>query len=118
MVAALSPPRGLMTLEPKSSGPIHRSFAARLRLDGHHHRISESSGSSQQFAGFVHTFYPLVPPAKYFAAHPEWYSEIRGKRTAEVYARCACLGHVGHRRGDRRIAIVWRWQNGRIANCG
>ena len=32
------------------------------------------------YRGFVHTFYKLVPPAKYFSIHPEWYSLINGKR--------------------------------------
>ena len=64
------------------------AFAARLRLDGHHHRIAPESGGAQQFAGFVHTFYPLVPPAKYFEKHPEWYSLIKGKRVTEHAQLC------------------------------
>jgi hypothetical protein len=31
--------------------------------------------------GFASTFYNLVPPQKYFADHPDWYSLINGKRT-------------------------------------
>ena len=29
---------------------------------------------------YCHTFYRIVPPKKYFAAHPEWFSKINGKR--------------------------------------
>ena len=36
----------------------------------------------------MHTFYPLIPPEKYFAAHPEWFSEIKGKRTTEHAQLC------------------------------
>lgn len=30
--------------------------------------------------GGVHTFYLLIPPKLYFDKHPEWFSEIKGKR--------------------------------------
>lgn len=38
--------------------------------------------------GFVHTSYPLVPPDKYFGAHPEWYSLIGGKRVSAGAQLC------------------------------
>lgn len=66
------------------SGP----FAARLKLNGHHHAVPPEYGGHIRFAGFVHTFYPLLPPEKYLAQHPEWYSEINGKRTAEHAQLC------------------------------
>lgn len=56
-------------------------FAARRKLNGHHHRIPAEYGGHRPFCGFVHTFYPLLPPEKYFDRHPEWYSEIDGRRT-------------------------------------
>ena len=37
---------------------------------------------------FVHTFFPLLPPEKYFDEHPEWYSEIDGKRKHEHAQLC------------------------------
>lgn len=37
-------------------------------------------GGFPRIWGFVHTFDALVPPAQYFAEHPEYYSEIEGKR--------------------------------------
>jgi hypothetical protein len=63
-------------------------FAARMKCNGHHDRVPPEYGGHQRFAGFVHTFYPLLPPEKYFAAHPEWYSEIHGKRTADRAQLC------------------------------
>ncbi len=63
-------------------------FAARLKLNGHHHRVPAEYGDHYRFVGFVHTFFPLIPPDKYFADHPEWYSEINGKRTAERSQLC------------------------------
>jgi hypothetical protein len=35
-----------------------------------------------------HTFFKFVPPEKYFNEHPEYYSEIDGKRTAESAQLC------------------------------
>ncbi len=63
-------------------------FAARMKLNGHHHNVADEYGGHYRFTGFVHTFYPLLPPDKYFAAHPEWYSEINGKRTTEHAQLC------------------------------
>ena len=45
-------------------------------------------GGRQVYEGFVHTFYGLIPPEKYFAAHPEWFSEIDGQRTTENAQLC------------------------------
>lgn len=36
----------------------------------------------------MHTFYPLIAPEKYFKDHPEWFSEIKGKRTYERAQLC------------------------------
>jgi hypothetical protein len=41
----------------------------------------EAHGGRHVYEGFVHTFYSLIPPEKYFQAHPEWFSEINGQRT-------------------------------------
>ena len=42
---------------------------------------------SQSFAIGYHSFYKIMPPEKYFAKHPEWYSEIGGKRVFKVPER-------------------------------
>jgi len=36
------------------------------------------------FGAFVHTVYDLVPPEKYYAEHPEYYSLVNGERRAPV----------------------------------
>lgn len=46
-------------------------------------------GAMRQNSPFIygqygHSLYMLLPPDKYFAEHPEYYSEIRGKRIATV----------------------------------
>lgn len=52
--------------------------------------LDAKRGGAVVYSGpsFVHTFYPLVPPEKYFATHPEWYSELDGKRTADRAQLC------------------------------
>jgi hypothetical protein len=50
--------------------------------------VPDDLGGCIQYKGFCHTFYPLVPPEKYFGPHPEWYSLIKGKRTHEHAQLC------------------------------
>ena len=43
--------------------------------------LEGARGGSVDYAGFVHTYYPLVDPKVNFPIHPEWFSLINGKRT-------------------------------------
>jgi hypothetical protein len=63
-------------------------WAVRNRSNGNSERLDEQRGGHHIYKGFVHTFYPLVPPQKHFDEHPEWYSEIEGKRTYERAQLC------------------------------
>ncbi len=63
-------------------------WAARNKANGQSHRLEAKHGGKHIYEGFVHTFYPLIPPDKYFAEHPEWFSEIKGKRTTEHAQLC------------------------------
>lgn len=56
------------------------AYCVKMKLNGNFSSIPEEWGGSHSFAGFCHTFGRLLPPSKYFAAHPEWFSEINGKR--------------------------------------
>jgi hypothetical protein len=56
-------------------------WKARNGANGQSHEIPSDLGGCIKYKGFCHTFYPLVPPEKYFAAHPEWYSLVNGHRT-------------------------------------
>lgn len=55
-------------------------WAARNKCNGQGHRLQAHHGGKHIYEGFVHTFFPLIPPEKYFAEHPEWFSEIDGQR--------------------------------------
>jgi len=56
-------------------------WGARNRANGQAYPLDERHGGKWRYAGFAHTFYPLVPPERYFDAHPEYYSELDGRRT-------------------------------------
>ena len=67
-------------------------FAARLRLNGSGMRLeARHGGHNRRFSKrlwLCHTFQKLVPPAKYFAEHPEYFSEVRGKRLKDNSQLC------------------------------
>lgn len=60
-----------------------RNKANGTRAGGDHRR-----GGRHVYEGFVHTFYSLVPPDRYFQSHPEWFSEIDGQRTFKDAQLC------------------------------
>lgn len=55
-------------------------WAVRNKCNGHASRVDQSRGGKHMYEGFVHTFFSLIPPDKYFKQHPEWYSFTNGKR--------------------------------------
>jgi hypothetical protein len=66
-------------------------FAARNRLnrDGDSAITSAYGGTLAYGPPYhVHTFFLYVPPKEYFAAHPEWFSLIDGKRVGEGAQLC------------------------------
>lgn len=65
-----------------------RTWARRNGSNSMHARLTEEDGGKIVYSGFVHTFYPLVPPEKHFKDHPEWYSEIGGVRKVEGGQLC------------------------------
>jgi len=66
---------------------------------GGNHRLIHFTGRNSAY----HSFYELLPPAKYFQTHPEWYSEISGKRT-HTHAQL-CLTNEEMRRELTRNAL-------------
>jgi hypothetical protein len=63
-------------------------FATRMKCNGNMVRITPEYGGHHRFQYFVHSFFPLIPPNKYFAEHPDWYSEIKGERKYEHAQLC------------------------------
>jgi hypothetical protein len=65
-------------------------WCARNRVNSSAGRLEAKHGGKIYFAGgfFCHTFFSMVPPAQYFAEHPEYYSLINGKRVTENAQLC------------------------------
>lgn len=63
-------------------------WAVRNRCNGHSDRIDATRGGKHTYEGFVHTFYGLIPPDRYFQEHPDWFSEIGGQRRADGGQLC------------------------------
>lgn len=63
-------------------------WLGRNKANGHWVRRGDALDEQeliQRYGGYashggVHTFYRLIPPDDYFADHPEWFSEIDGRR--------------------------------------
>jgi len=88
------------------SGPSRdKDWAARNRLTGHFSALDESTGGKVTYYPFGHSFYQLIPPEKYFASHPEYFSYTGGARRAERSQLCLTNPDV------LRLAIqgVSRW---------
>ncbi len=65
-------------------------FAARNKVNGNSMRLGDQHGGKIRFGSgfFVHTFNTLCPPEEYFATHPEYFSEIDGKRVKDNSQLC------------------------------
>ncbi len=66
-------------------------FAARNRLNGQGFSPPDASLGGGVYYGppnGVHTFYLYIPPKDHFDTHPEWFSLVGGKRTAEQAQLC------------------------------
>lgn len=63
-------------------------WAARNKCNGHSERLTSAQGGKHVYEGFVHTFYGLIPPEKYFKDHSDWFSLRDGKRTFENAQLC------------------------------
>ncbi len=79
-------------------------FAARLKNNGNSVECTPEYGGHYTLLGWCHTFNVLLPPDKYFAEHPEWYSEINGQRVGNAQL---CLTNEAMRAELTRNALEW-----------
>ncbi|HPA16604.1 MAG TPA: DUF4838 domain-containing protein [Verrucomicrobiae bacterium] len=94
--------------EPFWWGMFDGDFAARCRVNGNSPRLEERHGGKIRFGDgfFVHTFNRLVPPEEFFGAHPEYFSEIGGRRTAERAQLCLTNPDVLRIVTERLLAVI------------
>ncbi|MBC7288692.1 MAG: DUF4838 domain-containing protein, partial [Armatimonadetes bacterium] len=64
------------------------TWNARNRMNGTCSSLKPEQGDKIHYKGFVHTFYALVPPSKFFAQHPEYFALVDGQRRAENAQLC------------------------------
>jgi hypothetical protein len=64
---------------------LNGDWCARNRMNGSAARLDDRRGGKVKFAKgfFCHTFGQLVPPQEFFAAHPEYFAMIQGRRQKE-----------------------------------
>jgi len=74
--------------EPFWYDAFNGDWAVRNKCNSSAAWLGEARGGKITYKGFVHTFYSLVPPDPYFKEHPEWFSEINGKRTHDHAQLC------------------------------
>jgi len=63
---------------------------ARLRLNGEFsaRALGPEWGGGMRYTHYVHSFYQLVPPERHFAAHPEYFSLVDGRRREVLAQLC------------------------------
>lgn len=68
--------------EPYTADCFDGDWCARNRVNSSAGRLEEKHGGKVRFGRgfFVHTFERLVPPEKYFDAHPEYFSLVKNKK--------------------------------------
>ena len=80
-------------------------WAVRNKSNGEATRLDTARGGKIVYEGFVHTFFPLVPPKKFFAIHPEYFSELDGQRRHERAQLCLTNPDVE----DITVRTAKRW---------
>lgn len=74
--------------EPMWQDAQNADWCVRNKINGSHTLLDDLHGGKYQILDFVHTFYRLIPPDKYFKDHPDWFSEVDGKRLASGGQLC------------------------------
>ncbi|OIO95773.1 MAG: hypothetical protein AUJ92_07490 [Armatimonadetes bacterium CG2_30_59_28] len=76
--------------EPFNTDGFDPDWASRNRCNSTAARLTEEHGGKIVYDPFVHSFYQgmMIPPSVYFKDHPEYFSEIDGKRTADNAQLC------------------------------
>ncbi|MGA2034868.1 MAG: DUF4838 domain-containing protein [Thermoguttaceae bacterium] len=97
--------------EPYTFECFDGDWCARNRMNSSSARLEARHGGKVRFGNgfFVHTFARLVPPEKYFAAHPEYFSLVDGRRQ-NGYAQLCCTNEAVIRLCTEGIRAAMRAQ--------
>ncbi|HUZ46590.1 MAG TPA: DUF4838 domain-containing protein [Terriglobia bacterium] len=92
--------------EPYATEAFGKDWAARNKVNGGlATKLDASTGGSIQYYPFVHSFFHMIPPKKYFATHPEYFALIDGRR-AHVKAQL-CLTNAALLRVATETVLGW-----------
>ena len=80
--------------EPYFTEALDKDWAARNKVNGSAMNLDDSTGGKFIYFPFVHTFYTILPPEKYFSDHPEYYALVDGKRRSERAQLCLTNANV------------------------
>jgi len=93
------------------------NWCARNRVNSSAGALEAQHGGKVKFGAgmFVHTFNTLVPPETHFATHPEYFSEVEGKRLGEKTQLCCtneevvqiCINEVRRHIQEDPEAVVY-----------
>ena len=84
-----------------------KAIAAPQRLNGPTTECDASVGGKIAFHPYVHSFSKLVPPEKYFAEHPEYFSLVGGKRIGETVHGQLCMTNPDVLRIATAQVLAW-----------
>ena len=79
--------------------------AARTKSNGAFSLLKPEYGDHRTIIGKVHTFSQFLPPSKYYAKHPEWYSLLKGKRSSHPQDNQLCLTNEEMTREFIRVCL-------------
>jgi len=74
--------------EPFYTDAFDGDWSARNRMNSTTSRLTKDHGGKIVYSHFVHTFDSLLSPKEYFADHPEYFSEVDGKRISDHTQLC------------------------------
>jgi len=84
-------------------------FCIKNRLNSNMAYIPKEKGGKMKFFNFHHSFNELVPPEIYYDSHPEYFSQVDGKRLRERTQ--LCLTNEGVFRVARETLRRWIKEN-------
>lgn len=74
--------------EPFWTEAFDGDWAARNRMNAANARLTAQHGGKITYGAFVHTFARILDPQQHFATHPEWFSQVKGRRIAAHTQLC------------------------------
>jgi hypothetical protein len=74
--------------EPFYTDAFDGDWSARNKMNSTTSRLTKDHGGKVTYSHFVHTFDSILSPSDHFADHPEYFSEIDGKRVSEHTQLC------------------------------